>query len=145
MFFFFSSKIRHTRCALVTGVQTCALPISVGRRRFTLFPPDQFANLYLGPIDNTPAGRTVSLVDFDAPDLVAHPRFAEAMAQARTVELDPGAAVFIPSLWWHHVEGLAPIHILLNYWWRDTPACLRQPPPAPHPPLPHTHPPTPSA
>src|SRR3546814_10733958 len=27
-FFFFSSRRRHTRCALVTGVQTCALPIS---------------------------------------------------------------------------------------------------------------------
>src|SRR3546814_4801175 len=27
-FFFFSSRIRHTRCALVTGVHTCALPIS---------------------------------------------------------------------------------------------------------------------
>src|SRR3546814_3039181 len=32
--FFFSSRRRHTRCALVTGVQTCALPISFrGRRR----------------------------------------------------------------------------------------------------------------
>src|SRR3546814_8947593 len=30
MFFFFSSRRRHTRCALVTGVQTCALPIFVG-------------------------------------------------------------------------------------------------------------------
>src|SRR3546814_12132029 len=30
MFFFFSSRRRHTRCALVTGVQTCALPISLG-------------------------------------------------------------------------------------------------------------------
>src|SRR3546814_5781527 len=29
-FFFFSSRRRHTRCALVTGVQTCALPISTG-------------------------------------------------------------------------------------------------------------------
>src|SRR3546814_5091637 len=29
MFFFFSSRRRHTRCALVTGVQTCALPISI--------------------------------------------------------------------------------------------------------------------
>src|SRR3546814_8155199 len=29
MFFFFSSRRRHTRCALVTGVQTCALPIYV--------------------------------------------------------------------------------------------------------------------
>src|SRR3546814_1899026 len=29
VFFFFSSRRRHTRCALVTGVQTCALPIFV--------------------------------------------------------------------------------------------------------------------
>src|SRR3546814_9211696 len=33
VFFFFSSRRRHTRCALVTGVQTCALPISVDGRR----------------------------------------------------------------------------------------------------------------
>src|SRR3546814_3655170 len=31
--FFFSSRRRHTRCALVTGVQTCALPISCGEER----------------------------------------------------------------------------------------------------------------
>src|SRR3546814_5664998 len=31
MFFFFSSRRRHTRCALVTGVQTCALPICLER------------------------------------------------------------------------------------------------------------------
>src|SRR3546814_6224580 len=31
VFFFFSSRRRHTRCALVTGVQTCALPIYLGR------------------------------------------------------------------------------------------------------------------
>src|SRR3546814_9469709 len=31
MFYFFSSRRRHTRCALVTGVQTCALPISAKR------------------------------------------------------------------------------------------------------------------
>src|SRR3546814_8744487 len=31
VFFFFSSRRRHTRCALVTGVQTCALPISAER------------------------------------------------------------------------------------------------------------------
>src|SRR3546814_7353016 len=30
LLFFFSSRRRHTRCALVTGVQTCALPISYG-------------------------------------------------------------------------------------------------------------------
>src|SRR3546814_10553368 len=32
-FFFFSSRRRHTRCALVTGVQTCALPIFIGQNR----------------------------------------------------------------------------------------------------------------
>src|SRR3546814_7899506 len=32
LFFFFSSRRRHTRCALVTGVQTCALPISAAPR-----------------------------------------------------------------------------------------------------------------
>src|SRR3546814_11981587 len=31
VWFFFSSRRRHTRCAVVTGVQTCALPISRGR------------------------------------------------------------------------------------------------------------------
>src|SRR3546814_5521466 len=34
MFVFFSSRRRHTRCALVTGVQTCALPISVLDREY---------------------------------------------------------------------------------------------------------------
>src|SRR3546814_5634052 len=33
--FFFSSRRRHTRCALVTGVQTCALPISSKRARYS--------------------------------------------------------------------------------------------------------------
>src|SRR3546814_1883383 len=39
LFFFFSSRRRHTRCALVTGVQTCALPIctsSASHRALTL-------------------------------------------------------------------------------------------------------------
>lgn len=98
-----------------------------GKRRFTLFPPDQFRNLYLGPIDNTPAGRAVSMVDFHAPDLAAHPRFAEALAQALVAELEPGDALFIPSMWWHHVEGLAPFNVLMNYWWRETPRFLGQP------------------
>lgn len=100
---------------------------AVGRRRFTLFPPDQFPNLYLGPIDNTPAGRAVSMVDFTAPDPVSHPRFAEALAHAQVAELEPGDAVFIPSMWWHHVEGLSRFNVLLNYWWRDTPRFLGQP------------------
>ena len=105
------------------NVAVCA----AGRRRFTLFPPDQFANLYLGPPENTPAGRPVSMVDVRAPDLAAYPRFAEALAHAQVAELEPGDAIFVPSLWWHHVEGLAPFNILVNFWWRDVPRWLGNP------------------
>ena len=101
--------------------------VAVGRRRFIVFPPDQFRNLYLGPVDNTPAGRAVSMVDFHAPDFQEHPRFREALRHAQVAELDAGDAVFIPSMWWHHVEGLEPFNVLVNYWWRDTPRWLGQP------------------
>src|SRR3546814_5871673 len=37
--FFFSSRRRHTRCALVTGVQTCALPIFGLQQRHVTVPP----------------------------------------------------------------------------------------------------------
>lgn len=101
--------------------------VAVGRRRFTLFPPEQFRNLYLGPVDNTPAGRAVSMVDFHNPDFNAHPRFQEALRHAQVAELGPGDAIHIPSLWWHHVEALSPFNVLVNYWWRETPHWLGQP------------------
>src|SRR3546814_4100254 len=43
--------------------------VVAGRRRFTLFPPDQIANLYVGPLDVTMAGQPASMVDLAAPDL----------------------------------------------------------------------------
>ncbi|MES1199868.1 MAG: cupin-like domain-containing protein [Pseudomonadota bacterium] len=101
--------------------------VAVGRRRFTIFPPDQFRNLYIGPIDNTPAGRAVSMVDFLNPDFEKHPRFRAALEVGQVTELEPGDAVFIPSMWWHHVEGLERFNVLVNYWWRDTPRYLGQP------------------
>ncbi len=100
---------------------------AVGRRRFTLFPPDQFANLYVGPLDHTPAGRPVSMVDLHDPDFARFPHFREALKVARIAELEPGDAIFIPSMWWHHVEALEPFNVLVNYWWRDTARFLGQP------------------
>ncbi len=101
--------------------------VAVGRRRFTLFPPEQFRNLYLGPIDNTPAGRAVSMVDLHAPDFGKYPRFREALQNAQVAELQPGDALYIPSMWYHHVEGLDAFNVLVNYWWRETPRFLGQP------------------
>lgn len=92
-----------------------------GRRRFTLFPPDQLANLYAGPFELTPAGTPVSMVDPAAPDLERYPRYREAWANAQQAELEPGDAIYIPYTWWHGVESLEPVSILVNYWWSDAP------------------------
>jgi hypothetical protein len=92
--------------------------VVAGRRRFTLFPPEEVGNLYIGPLEPTPAGQAISLVDFKRPDLQRFPRFAQAMQRAQVAELGPGDAVFIPSMWWHHVEALDDFNVLVNYWWR---------------------------
>ncbi|MBB1061196.1 cupin-like domain-containing protein [Marilutibacter spongiae] len=105
---------------------------AVGRRRFTLFSPDQVGNLYPGPLEPTPGGQVVSVVDFDAPDFERHPRFREALAHAQSATLAPGDAIFIPSMWWHHVRSLEPFNVLVNYWWRRSPEHLSSPLPALH-------------
>lgn len=91
--------------------------VVAGRRRFTLFPPEQLRNLYIGPLDRTMAGPPSSMVDPDAPDLDRYPRFAEALAHAEAAELGPGDAIFIPPIWWHHVRAFDRLNVLVNYWW----------------------------
>ncbi|MDP9200204.1 MAG: cupin-like domain-containing protein [Pseudomonadota bacterium] len=95
--------------------------VVAGRRRFTLFPPEQVANLYIGPLDFAPTGVAMSLVSFAEPDFARFPRFREALTAALTAELGPGDALFIPTLWWHHVESLdQQLNVLVNYWWNGT-------------------------
>jgi hypothetical protein len=94
--------------------------VVAGHRRFTLFPPEQVDNLYVGPLEMTPSGQAISLVDFAHPDLQRFPKFATALEHARVVELAPGDAVFIPSMWWHHVESQSELNLLVNYWWCDS-------------------------
>lgn len=101
--------------------------VVAGRRRVTLFPPNQLANLYIGPLDFNPAGQAISLVDFQNPDLKRFPRFEEAMAHAQVTELEPGDVLMIPSMWWHHVEALESFNVLVNYWWRSVPAFMDTP------------------
>ena len=98
-----------------------------GRRSFTIFPPDQVANLYVGPIDFTLAGQPSSLVDLERPDLDRFPKFAEAQEVAQTATLEPGDALYLPSLWWHGVTGRDEVGAMVNYWWRDGPARMTSP------------------
>ena len=98
-----------------------------GRRRFTLFPPEQVHNLYPGPLEPTPGGQVVSMVNFRSPDLDRHPRFSDALASGQVAELEPGDVLFYPALWWHHVEALDRFNILINYWWNASPAFMDTP------------------
>ncbi len=90
--------------------------VIAGTRRFTLFPPEQVANLYIGPLDRTLAGPPVSMVDPDAPDFARYPRFAAALAAAQVAELGPGDVLYLPPIWWHHVRAFDRLNVLVNYW-----------------------------
>ena len=112
---------RITTPAHIDGSDNIACVVS-GKRRFTLFPPAQYRNLYLGPLDLTPTGSPISLVDFDQPDWARFPQFKQALESALVADLEPGDAIYIPTLWWHHVRSLSTLNILLNYWWQADPA-----------------------
>jgi mannose-6-phosphate isomerase-like protein (cupin superfamily) len=94
--------------------------VVAGRRRFILFPPEQIKNLYPGSLNFTPAGAPTSLVDLNNPDFARYPLFKHALADAYSVELEPGDAIFIPMLWWHYVESLEKVNALMNYWWNGS-------------------------
>src|SRR3546814_1744390 len=59
--FFFSSRRRHTRCALVTGVQTCALPICRAIDRLTEI---RTFTTGLPELDRVPPGKAAALARF---------------------------------------------------------------------------------
>jgi hypothetical protein len=95
--------------------------VVAGRRRFTLFPPEQVVNLYVGPLEFTLAGQPISMVKLENPDFERYPSYREALETAQSAELEPGDALFIPYMWWHHVQSRDAFNVLVNYWWEETP------------------------
>jgi hypothetical protein len=90
--------------------------VVAGRRRFTLFPPEAIADLYVGPIDFTMAGRPISLAVGSERGDSRYPRFEKWRDRALVVELAPGDALYLPKLWWHQVEATEAFNVLVNYW-----------------------------
>ena len=111
----------HSRVAAHYDVTDNIACVVHGERKFTLFPAEQIDNLYIGPLEFTPAGQSCSLVDFHQPDLNQFPKFAQAMDSALTATLSAGDAIFIPSMWWHHIEATGNMNLMVNYWWRQAP------------------------
>jgi hypothetical protein len=91
--------------------------VVAGRRKFTLFPPEQIENLYVGPILDAPGGVPISRVDIREPDFARFPRYRAAQASALEAVLEPGDALYIPAPWWHAVESLDGLNLLVNYWY----------------------------
>jgi hypothetical protein len=99
----------------------------VGRRRFTLFPPEQVENLYPGPLEPTPGGQVVTMADIHNPDFERFPRLRQALEAGEIAELEPGDALFYPAMWWHQVDALEPFNVMVNYWWNTSPRFMDTP------------------
>ncbi len=98
-----------------------------GRRRYTLFPPDQIGNLYPGPLSLTPGGQVVTVADLQNPDFKTFPRLKQALSKAIIADLEPGDALYYPSMWWHEVHAKDQFNVMINYWWIDSPRFMGDP------------------
>lgn len=88
----------------------------VGRKRFILFPPNQWRNLYPFPCHHDLDRR--SRLDLDAPDDERFPRWQKAKGMA--VELGPGDCLYIPPFWFHHVQTVTTPCVSMAVWCYDT-------------------------
>lgn len=83
-----------------------------GRKRFILFPPEDWAHLYPFPVHHDLDRR--SMVDLDAPNSRRFSKWRKA--HGLMVELNPGDALYIPPYWWHHVQSLSPETTSMAMW-----------------------------
>eukprot|EP01135_Chromosphaera_perkinsii_P001324 Nk52_evm51s164 gene=Nk52_evmTU51s164 len=81
-----------------------------GKKRFLLFGPDNFKNLYPYPVHH-PCDRQ-SRVDFEHPNYSKFPLFKDARAAEAVI--GPGDVLYIPMYWFHHVVALSD-NISVNF------------------------------
>ncbi len=110
----------RTRAAAHFDEASNVICVIGGRRRYTLFSPEQIRNLYFGPLDRTPAGVPISVVDFARPDYQRFPRFRTALENAEVAELNPGDALYMPTHWVHQGESLDSFGLMMNFWWQES-------------------------
>ena len=84
-----------------------------GRKRFTLFAPDQSPLLY--PFPPYSECSHFSRVNIRSPDFARFPKFQNARPTELT--LAPGEMLYIPPFWWHQVHSVEAA-ISVSFWWR---------------------------
>ena len=87
-----------------------------GTKRVTIFPPASCSDLHLAPL---PHSSSSPVVDLYTPDLQRFPRFHIAQHAAQQLLLQPGSVLFIPALWFHHVETVgSDVGVSVNIFWK---------------------------
>lgn len=86
-----------------------------GKRRVVLFPPECTASLYPSPLDRGLGGAVASRARLLDADFERFPRLGAAMEQGYVAECEPGDLLYIPPLWWHHLETFG-LNVMINSW-----------------------------
>ena len=101
---------KNTVTALHKDIPENIYTLLNGKKKVLLFPANNkmYAQSILSKHPN------FSKVDAEKPDFIRFPKLKNA--QPYSVELNPGDALYIPSLWWHHMRNIEDA-TAINFWW----------------------------
>ncbi|QRK08655.1 cupin-like domain-containing protein [Archangium violaceum] len=86
-----------------------------GTKRVTLFAPELMPSMYHAPFDRMLNYAQASQVRLLEPDLERFPLFQHALKEAQVAVIEPGEVLFLPPMWWHHVESYG-FNVMINNW-----------------------------
>ena len=86
-----------------------------GTKRVTMFSPELLPSMYHAPFDRMLNMAQASHVRLLEVDHARFPRFREALSEARVAVVQPGEVLYIPPMWWHHVESFG-LNVMVNNW-----------------------------